>query len=236
MLGAGGNVLLGPGGMVATDPMCCCGGGNPTCPCAEGVMYPPFHNAIDDTYHSSVTNDCCTLILSYGPAVSKYARFQTLTAVNDACGMGYTGSITCVFAIDPGTCLEVAVSCSGEIDLGGECIENCSGIACDSECIRSSCASGTTNTTTLSDPCDLPNGACCISGVCVEEQSPHCDDDGGFYYGDGSTCPQETCVPAAPTGACCAFGSCFDGTTESDCSGAGGTWVGAGTSCTPDPC
>ncbi len=163
------------------------------CPCSEGLLYPPFHNTDDNTYHSSVTNDCCTLTLSYGPEVSKYARFRALTAVNTACGEGYTGSITCSFKISAETCFEVAVSCSGEIDLGGECIENCSGIACDSACIRSSCATGTTNTTTLSNPCDVPMGACCIFGECIIEEGLHCDDDGGFFYGNGTTCPQETC-------------------------------------------
>ncbi|MBK8913180.1 MAG: hypothetical protein IPM64_01030 [Phycisphaerales bacterium] len=62
---------------------------------------------------------------------------------------------------------------------------------------------------TLPCPC-VPRGACCLPGGCVEGVTPaDCAAGGGFYYGDGSSCPicddgnpctDDSCDPA--TGAC----------------------------------
>lgn len=55
MLGAGGKVLLGPGGKVATNSACCCGG----CPCNKTVTITVTFS-VDDTsagcdFHASKT-------------------------------------------------------------------------------------------------------------------------------------------------------------------------------------
>jgi len=59
---------------------------------------------------------------------------------------------------------------------------------------------------------------------------------------DAGGCPAASnpCIPP-PVGACCVPDGggghyCYDGMTQSDCTSYGGTWLGEGTGCDPDPC
>lgn len=77
-------------------------------------------------------------------------------------------------------------------------------------------------------PC--PRGACCNGTDCTITSEAACE---GVYQGDDTTCDPNPCVT---TGACCAFGTCFE-VEELTCINVfGGTFLGVGTSCTPDPC
>jgi len=46
---------------------------------------------------------------------------------------------------------------------------------------------------------------------------------------------QHICLPAPPTGACCVGPACSE-VTEAQCLAQGGTWLGAGSDCFPNPC
>ena len=81
-----------------------------------------------------------------------------------------------------------------------------------------------------------PVGACCIDPncVCLVRTRTQCDDEGGSYLGDDTSCDPNPC--ACITGACCLpEGTCVD-MLMIDCEQAGGTWLGEGTDCNPDPC
>ncbi|QOJ13254.1 MAG: hypothetical protein HRU75_00780 [Planctomycetia bacterium] len=83
----------------------------------------------------------------------------------------------------------------------------------------------------------FPSGACCLpDGSCLPNVSPgDCTGEGGNFQGHQSTCGGVNCP--LPTGACCfSTGFCLS-LTLLDCSTAGASWIGAGTSCsTPDIC
>lgn len=219
-------MVLLDSGDVATGSACCCG--ESTC-CVFG--YAPFFNSDDSQYYSGRTDNCCTLTGTYSGLTDNSHRFFNFDSEESACGGGYTGSISFTKSIDPVTCIET-VNCSGQInDSMGHCIEG-DAPGCDHPCGHTGCFPNTVNVQTLSNPCNLPTGACCVAGVCTEETSSQCSDDGGFYYGNGTTCPQADCA----VGACCFFGSCFEGIVASVCISGGGTFVGAGTTCDPFPC
>lgn len=78
------------------------------------------------------------------------------------------------------------------------------------------------------DPCTTtPTGSCCNAGVCSENVTQACcENDGGTYGGDDSTCA---------TGACCRGTDC---TIEDQCSCEydGGIYQGDDTVCDPNPC
>jgi len=76
-----------------------------------------------------------------------------------------------------------------------------------------------------------PMGACTLIDSCVITTQDDCQNNlGGFYEGDGTTCP-------APTGACCEGGVCSAVVPEADCLSVGGTYKGDGTDCfTPNIC
>ncbi len=79
----------------------------------------------------------------------------------------------------------------------------------------------------------LPTGGCCLpqQGVCVDNVlQAACEQKGGQYVGDGSTCANATCI----TGACCgADGTCSE-TDPAACTASGGSFAGANTLCS-DP-
>lgn len=77
-----------------------------------------------------------------------------------------------------------------------------------------------------------PVGACCVSGGCVEDSTAeYCEDLGGSYLGDDSSCA--TCpVP----GACCfSDGSCSD-LLAGDCAAQGGAFQGESSDCETEIC
>lgn len=189
----GGKVLLGPDGKVATDPACCCG--TPACPCGPDTMLQPFFDSGSGNYYATRIDDSCAMTTTYSNPVSKYARFITENINIVACGGGYTGTLTGIFQITMDCDGTHLISCSGGIFNGlGHCVQGCPGAGCDAD-IGEGAIPNTKNTQTLTDECMLPTGACCNFGThtCVEEVQPKCDDDGGFYLGDGTTCTPNPC-------------------------------------------
>jgi hypothetical protein len=75
----------------------------------------------------------------------------------------------------------------------------------------------------------LPLGACCFADAhCEDLTQLDCANAGGTW-GQGQQCSLNPC------GACCAPGECGE-STEFDCTMAGADWMGAGTTCDPNPC
>ena len=91
---------------------------------------------------------------------------------------------------------------------------------------------------------DFGSGACCIDQVCIIGPLFYCQNIGGNYLGDDSSCDPSPCL--TPVGACCYIdGSCLvqtldecevpgDGGTE--VSRGGGVYQGDGSDCDPNPC
>lgn len=71
-------------------------------------------------------------------------------------------------------------------------------------------------------------GACCVDGECSITTAAACEEAGGNYLGDGTTCDGVDCTQ----GACCDGEDCTI-TTEEECTG---TYQGDGTTCDPNPC
>jgi len=84
-------------------------------------------------------------------------------------------------------------------------------------------------------PQGIATGACCLSdGSCVVRRPVDCFGD---YRGDGTSCAEinPPCLP--DVGACCVEGQgCIPETTEAECVGAGGTWLGEGELCETSGC
>ncbi len=83
-----------------------------------------------------------------------------------------------------------------------------------------------------------PTGACCIGSNCVVMYQSQCDNGGGDWQGNNTTCDVNPCVAA--TGACCVDGACQTLSSE-DCYLAGGTYNGdnvtcGSISCSPGAC
>lgn len=86
---------------------------------------------------------------------------------------------------------------------------------------------GTTCTPNL---CPQPTGACCYANyTCAVTTEAACT---GTWLGANALCSQ---CPQAPTGACCTNYVCTVA-TEAACTAGGGTWKGAGTTCTDGIC
>ncbi|UCE59602.1 MAG: hypothetical protein JSU63_19430 [Phycisphaerales bacterium] len=141
----------------------------------------------------------------------------------------------------------------GICDDGNPCsvsLQSCAGrcndgTACDVD--LNDCDDGSTctphQTCVRDETCDpvdrcLPEvctrGACCkLDGTCVDDSAAsQCTEFDLFY-------PDETCAaldpPCMARGACCNGGQCSI-ETSADCTAGGGTWDGAGTTCTDDLC
>ncbi|MCH7591465.1 MAG: hypothetical protein IH989_01620 [Planctomycetes bacterium] len=85
------------------------------------------------------------------------------------------------------------------------------------------------------DDCSTPRGACCNGGTCLIETKANCV-GGGSYAGDNVACDV---VDLCRIGACCLLaGGCDDSSTQIECEGNGGTFLGFGISClgTADEC
>jgi len=87
-------------------------------------------------------------------------------------------------------------------------------VACSLDCVE----------TTLS-------GACCIGQTCSEVSEEECENSGGLFWGVGTVCLNNSCIPLH--GACCLddSGLCSDGINQSQCNEGGGMYLGNGTSC-----
>ncbi len=78
-----------------------------------------------------------------------------------------------------------------------------------------------------------PRGACCRLGSCLTLVSPGlCQSIGGVYAGDGSDCGEGVCA----SGACCAADGTCTTKIQYQCGLQAGTWLGAGTTCSPNLC
>ena len=77
-------------------------------------------------------------------------------------------------------------------------------------------------------------GACCDGLICTMEVQATCEaTEGAVFLGDGTDCTDDPC---AQIGACClAAGGCSPA-TEQDCTMAGGTFAGLGSSCPSGIC
>jgi hypothetical protein len=73
-----------------------------------------------------------------------------------------------------------------------------------------------------------PTGACCVDGECSIVTETECDESGGNYLGDDTTCEGVDCTQ----GACCDGSDCSI-TTPDECTG---IYQGDGTTCDPNPC
>lgn len=85
------------------------------------------------------------------------------------------------------------------------------------------------------NPCPAPpTGACCTdTNSCITTTRALCQNNlGGNYFGDGVPCNPNPCTV---TGACCIDGDCIL-TTANDCLNSLGDFLGAASTCTPDPC
>jgi hypothetical protein len=76
-----------------------------------------------------------------------------------------------------------------------------------------------------------PTGACCLpAGNCISGiTAQNCTSQGGTFNGVGSSCTNANCPQ--PSGACCFPNGFCSLTSNSTCSGAGGSWKGAFTTC-----
>ncbi len=75
--------------------------------------------------------------------------------------------------------------------------------------------------------CSNVVGGCCVGGVCQVAFESECDDLGGLYLGDDTTC-----AGGCPASACCGSdGLCTLAATQAICEAGGGTWQGDGSTC-----
>ncbi|MBU0704959.1 MAG: hypothetical protein KKC18_13955, partial [Chloroflexi bacterium] len=84
-------------------------------------------------------------------------------------------------------------------------------------------------------PPGVPHGACCHPGQsCTVETEADCTAGGWTYFGDGTDCSPNPCIP--DTGACCyTDGSCLY-ILHITCDTTGGTYLGDLVECDPNPC
>lgn len=85
--------------------------------------------------------------------------------------------------------------------------------------------------------CVPHRGACCLpGGSCEIRLVSDCATAGLTYRGDDTECAGANCPQ--PTGACCfaASGGCLNNFTSANCTGAGGIWHGAGSTCATTVC
>ncbi|HWL91952.1 MAG TPA: hypothetical protein VNT79_00310, partial [Phycisphaerae bacterium] len=92
------------------------------------------------------------------------------------------------------------------------------------------------NTSCAADDCAF--GACCLEEGCENMLQGFCSNSGGTFVAF-TFCGQDPCG-GDPVGACCSSlnpgAGCNDQGTQSACEAMGRIFIGAGISCTPDPC
>jgi len=79
-------------------------------------------------------------------------------------------------------------------------------------------------------------GACCSGQTCEEVLEEDCINTGGIYFGDGTICLNNDCLPLL--GACCIeeTWTCFDTLLFSECNALEGYFLGANSSCSSGWC
>ena len=77
-------------------------------------------------------------------------------------------------------------------------------------------------------------GACCFLDDCLVQTQLQCDDDGGVYLGDSTSCNDELCGVWG-VGACCTNNICVD-SAEDACMTFGGKWLGNLVTCIDSDC
>ncbi|MBI5862955.1 MAG: hypothetical protein HZB38_00295 [Planctomycetes bacterium] len=83
--------------------------------------------------------------------------------------------------------------------------------------------------------CQPGVGPCCLNGVCSVMTQTDCQQSGGTYQGDGTSCSGISCPPPATQACCFSNGGCLN-LAPANCTGAGGTPGGPGTSCATYNC
>ena len=88
-----------------------------------------------------------------------------------------------------------SVSCPSAVAEGACCIGSACTMTCESECQGTYHGPGTTCDP---NPC-TPVGACCIGQVCYVCTETQCLQNGGRYFGDGTSCVGNVCIIGVPT-------------------------------------
>lgn len=162
----------------------------------------------------------------------------------DIAGFVQARDIACLGNEPPGGCQP------GEIE---DCFGNCApadwvgdqycddgsydynGVAIYFNCPEFDCDAGDCDPN--SEPCQGsgdPTGACCFGSDCADNTTQaDCENGGGTYQGDDSSCNSDPC--SVPFGACCFGNDCVD-STQADCANDGGAYQGNDTSCNSNPC
>jgi len=83
-------------------------------------------------------------------------------------------------------------------------------------------------------PCPGTEACCFGDGSCLNLYQSVCTARGGISSGGGQPCGVVVCTAA--TGACCVSGTCTGGQTPAQCSTAGGTYLGDGSTCIAPTC
>lgn len=133
----------------------------------------------------------------------------------------------CTYCVTGSLC-SAGTDCTIGACCNGATCQEIPKIQCDS--INGAVYQGPGTTCSPDNPC---TGACCQGdGSCQETAELDC---GGSFQGSASNCDPNICP--VPTGACC--GGSLEQCTElvqADCTAAGGTYAGDGTSCFTNPC
>lgn len=167
----------------------------------------------------------------------RYSQFVAQAAGDAVVGLeslaGQLGRVRLLSQITVGAANWIATSDNGRCQLGACCL--------GTDCLTTNSAScqffggGPINiqTTCAVSPCS--SGACCLNDGGCQSLSPFaCANQGGVYRGDDSDCQG----PCPPTGSCCPADGSGNCTLklQATCESAGGTWGGAGSSCSQNPC
>ncbi len=85
----------------------------------------------------------------------------------------------------------------------------------------------------LAEERGVVTGACCYNNglSCIDTDRANCENNlAGIYQGDGTSCVSTFCT-LLPTGACCIAGICNDNYSVTQCSAAGGNYLGDFSTC-----
>ncbi len=124
-----------------------------------------------------------------------------------------------------------------QCSLSGACCDvdaNCTDAVNGADCTQQGGTFMGANVFCSEITCPTPVGACCVSGVCLDDLTEEvCGSlTNAFYMGNGTPCDSLLCA----LGACCmADGSCED-LMEVECDAAGGAFEGGGTECATTEC
>lgn len=170
-------------------------------------------NGSQGTYHLLVTcppvGACC---------VDGVCSDVSINACNDVNGTFLGQGSDCATSgslCNTGACCLLDGTCADGL-MEGDCVTmNGQYLGGATECSTSTCS---------------PVGACCTAGVCEVTFKNTCENGGGIFLGEGSTCEAGAC-----DGACCAGGSCTIA-SQSDCVDEGEVFFGPGSACEEVTC